>query len=299
MYALMTWSALYNFSFDEEGAISAYREKVLKSFELWNPKNDEIDQQKRATEIRTKTKRIKTTIKTQHQRQKALLLYDRDYFFYYTLGVGFLVSFIVVLFSIVSVDSSYWCGPFGFENQYDPNVDGSADASISIVDTVKFYTNDNAVLGIWRNSRFNFGLTLILIYVFWFVNGLGKNRQGTVEDIKARYLRKWQGELLYNFGNFIYKIEKFAKRSETFIRRKKLFFVKNSTNKKMKTWLSKKHKFNLFCHLSCWIFSSEFYLMRSDHFPPLPPQLPIQLILLNILILRHFPIQNLLIYKKY
>ena len=190
MYALMTWSALYNFSFDEEGAISAYREKVLKSFELWNPKNDEIDQQKRATEIRTKTKRIKTTIKTQHQRQKALLLYDRDYFFYYTLGVGFLVSFIVVLFSIVSVDSSYWCGPFGFENQYNPNVDGSADASISIVDTVKFYTNENAVLGIWRNSRFNFGLTLILIYVFWFVNGLGKNRQGTVEDIKARYLRK-------------------------------------------------------------------------------------------------------------
>lgn len=145
----------------------------------WSDLNNFNHDQVRLSKLEKNSRAYKIEKRENVRRIKALLMYDNDYFFYYTLSVGFFVAFITVLFTVVSLKASYWCSPFQF-GRILHSTDNSDNA---IVDTVKFYSS-NFVVNYWQHSHWNYLLTVVLIYIWWFLRGLTGKRKGTIDLIK-------------------------------------------------------------------------------------------------------------------
>lgn len=162
-YILLSWSGIHNFKSVDD----------ILSYDDASDLTVDFEEKKHKVQI---AKRLQ---KREIRRKKALLLYDRDYFFYYTLGIGFLVSFICVLFSIVNIKPSYWCSPFSFERQFH--------SSSSMIKSIEFYST--GFVKYWQ-GEWNWIFSLVLVYLFWFARNWAENRRDTIDLMKTRFGKK-------------------------------------------------------------------------------------------------------------
>ena len=110
--------------------------------------------------------------KSNSKKSKALLIYDGESFFYFILGLAFLISFNVVLISLSYIKPSDYCAPLQ-----------QGMGTTSYIDSVGIF-NAN-IIKKWHS--FNWVFSILLGGSLFFLKNLGKNKAVQLDTLQSTF----------------------------------------------------------------------------------------------------------------